>query len=318
MGMLLDGSWTDEDPRMSGTGGTFQRPRSTFRAAIGDREHPAEPGRYHLFASPTCPWAQRVVIARRLKRLEGLISLTEADQPKHQGWTFSEGLDGFQPEAGRMYLHRVYTAADPGFTGRVTVPVLWDRRSESIVNNESSEILRMFDSAFDGIAPPSPDLRPAPLEAEIDEMNDWLYETVNNGVYRCGYAKTQDAYEQAFTTLFAALDRLDARLERQRYLMGDAITECDVRLFTTLVRFDAVYLVHFKCNRNRISDFAHLGPYLRDLFQTPGFGDTVDMPRIKHGYFAEHRHINPSGLVPLGPELDFEAPHDRARLTPVS
>ena len=318
MGMLLDGHWTEEDPRMSGTGGTFHRPQSTFRAAIGDPDHPAEPDRYHLFTSPTCPWAQRTVIARRLKRLEALISLTQADQPKHKGWTFSEGLDCFQPEAGRMYLHRVYTAADPGFTGRVTVPVLWDRRSKVIVNNESSEILRMLNTAFEGIAPASPDLCPDPLKAEIDEMNAWLYETVNNGVYRCGFAKIQEAYEQAFTTLFAALERLDARLERQRYLMGDAITECDVRLFTTLVRFDAVYLVHFKCNRHRIRDFVHLGPYLRDLYQTPGFGDTVDMPRIKHGYFAEHRHINPSGLIPLGPELDFEAPHDRARLTHVS
>lgn len=318
MGMLLDGRWTDEDPRMNGTGGTFQRPRSTFRASIGDSTHPPEPGRYHLFTSPTCPWAQRTVIARRLKRLEGIISLTEADRPKHQGWTFSEGLDKFQPEAGRMYLHRVYAAADPGFTGRVTVPVLWDRRSEVIVNNESSEILRMLDTAFDDIAPASPSLCPASQKAEIDEMNAWLYEAVNNGVYRCGYAKTQAAYEQAFTTLFAALDRLDARLARQRYLMGDAITVCDVRLFTTLVRFDAVYLVHFKCNRNRISDFLNLGPYLRDLYQTSGFGDTVDMPRIKHGYFAEHRHINPSGLVPLGPELNFEAPHGRASLTPIS
>ena len=316
MGMLLDGSWTDEDPRMSGTGGTFQRPQSTFRAAIGDGDHPAEPGRYHLFTAPTCPWAHRTVIVRHLKRLEGLVSLTEADQPKHQGWTFSEGIDGFQPEAGRMYLHRVYTSVDANFTGRVTVPVLWDRRSQSIVNNESSEIMRMFDSAFDGIAPETPYLCPASMEAEIDEMNAWLYEAVNNGVYRCGYAKTQEAYEQAFTTLFDALDRLDARLARQRYLMGDAITECDVRLFTTLVRFDAVYFFHFKCNRNRISDFAHLGPYLRDLYQTPGFGDTVDMPRIKRGYFAEHRHINPSGLIPLGPKLDFEAPHDRAGLTP--
>ncbi|MDB6179643.1 glutathione S-transferase family protein [Paracoccus sp. Z330] len=315
MGMLLDGSWVNDDPEMTGQGGTFQRPHSTFRAAIGDADHPAEAGRYHLFTAPTCPWAHRTLIARRIKKLEAIISVTEADQPKHQGWTFSDGIDDLQPVNGKLYLHQVYSTVVPDFTGRVTVPVLWDRKTHSIVNNESSDILRMLDSAFNDIAPASFDYYPAPLREQIDALNSTLYDTINNGVYRCGFAKSQEAYDAAFDALFSALDTLDDRLGRSRYLIGDQITECDIRLFTTLVRFDAVYVSHFKCNRNRISDFEHLGQYLRDLYQTPGFGDTVDMPQIKRGYFAEHRHINPTGIIPQGPALDFTAPHDRAQMS---
>lgn len=313
MGMLLDGEWVDRDVEMTGEAGSFQRPRSIFRGVVGSDQFQAEAGRYHLFTAPSCPWAHRTVIARGLKRLEKIVSWSQSDRPRRQGWAYSAGIDHLRPAGDDFHLHQLYVAADPGYTGRVTVPVLWDRGTATIVNNESAEILRMFNNAFDGVAAPAPDLYPADRRDEIDAVNDFIYESVNNGVYRCGFAKSQDAYDRAFDKLFAGLDETETRLGRARYLVGGAITEADIRLFTTLVRFDSVYHGHFKCNRQRIADYPNLWNYLLDLHQTPGFGESVNLPRIKFGYYGEQRHINPTGIVPLGPAIDFTAPHDRRR-----
>lgn len=313
MGMLLDGKWIVEDVNMTEGAGGFQRPRSTFRGFIGSVEFPPEAGRYHLFTAPSCPWAHRTVIARGLKRLGPFIAWSQSDRPRREGWAYSSGIDDLKPVDGQFHLHQLYTAADPGFTGRVTVPVVWDRKTRKIVNNESAEILRMFNSAFGDLAEPSLDLYPAGLQDEIDAVNAFIYEQVNNGVYRCGFAKSQEAYDQAFEKLFAGLDNTEERLGNQRYLAGNRITEADIRLFTTLVRFDSVYYGHFKCNQQRIADYPNLRNYLLDLYQTPGFGETVDLSRIKFGYYGEQRHINPTGIVPRGPVLDFCEVHNRDR-----
>ena len=317
MGMLVNGVWHDEDPPTVGEDGSFVRLESGFRDRVtrdGSSGFKAEAGRYYLVTEPSCPWAHRTVLMRKLKGLEDAIPILQSDLPKGQGWAYSRGFDDLRPVDGVFHVHQVYSAARPGFTGRATVPVLWDRETRTIVNNESSEIIRMLNSEFEEFGNAALDLYAAMLRGAIDETNAFVYDAINNGVYRCGFAKTQSAYEQSFRKLFAALDSLEQRLHRQRYLVGDRFTEADLRLFPTLVRFDAVYYSHFKCNLRRLADYHNLSNYTRDIYQMPGIADTVDIPRIKLGYYGGMRNLNPSGIIPLGPALDFSAPHDRDRL----
>jgi len=319
VGLLIDGVWREGWYDTGKTGGRFEREPTTFHdrvTADGSSGLPAAPGRYHLYVSLACPWAHRTLILRRLKRLEAAISLSVVDWLMGEGgWRFSE-REGCIPDTvtGAAFLHQVYTRARPDYTGRVTVPVLWDKQRGTIVSNESAEIVRMFNGAFDAFGDAGVDFYPAPLRRDIDAVNELVYETVNNGVYKAGFATAQGAYEEAFDALFATLDELEARLGRQRYLVGDRLTEADWRLFTTLVRFDAVYHGHFKCNRRRLIDYPNLWSYTRELHQVPGVAETVNMRHIKGHYYGSHRHINPTGIVPKGPALDFGAPHDRARL----
>lgn len=306
MGMLIDGHWSNEEQPRNGTSGEFLRPVSPYRGSIGDAAFPAEADRYHLFVNAGCPWAYRTILYRALKRLDGLVglSLTRAAAGP-EGWTFG---DVPEPILGARHMHHVYSAADPTFTGRCTVPVLWDLRQGTIVNNESADIIRMFDSAFDDFAGVNPvRYYPARLAAEIDELNDWVYSDVNNGVYRCGFARSQEAYDKAFDVLFAALDRLDRRLAGSRYLCGGEITEADWRLFSTLVRFDLAYHGQFRCNRNMLIEFEHLWPYTRDLYQQPGVAETVDVAAIRGIYYGSRQ----PGILPRGPDPDFATPHDR-------
>mgnify|MGYP001103518020 FL=1 len=307
---------TAQFPREVDRRGAFVRQASRFRdwvSADGSTGYPATPGRYHLYVSYACPWASRVVIVRKLKRLEDVIGMTVVDPIRDErGWRFTAADP--DPHEGFRFLAEAYAATDPSFEGRVTVPVLWDTETRRIVNNESADIMRMLESAFDAWGDPSVDLYPADLRAEIDALNARIYETVNDGVYRAGFATTQEAYEEAVDALFATLDELDARLATRRYLCGDRITEADWRLFVTLVRFDAVYVGHFKCNLRRIADYPHLSGYLRDLYQQPGIAETVRFDHIKRHYYGTHPQINPTGIVPRGPLLDLDAPHDRARL----
>ena len=317
MGMLVDGVWHQEDPPMAGTDGSFVRPESGFRDHVtrdGSSGFKAQAGRYYLITAPSCPWAHRTVLMRKLKALKDVIPILQSDLPKGQGWAYSHGFDDLQPVDGVFHVHQIYSAARPSFTGRATVPVLWDRETHTIVNNESSEIIRMLNSEFDEFGDSSLDLYPQGLRSEIDEVNAFVYDTINNGVYRCGFAKTQHAYEESFHKLFAALDNLERRLSRQRYLVGGRFTEADLRLFPTLVRFDAVYYSHFKCNLRRLSDYHNMSNYTRDIYQIPGVAETVDLPLIKLGYYGGMHNLNPSGIIPLGPELDFSTPHDRGRL----
>jgi len=319
MGLLVDGQWQDDWYDTKASGGRFVRRDSAFRhwvQADGSTEFAPEAGRYHLYVSLACPWAHRTLIVRKLKRLEDAISVSVVHPHMgKQGWTFEnpDATPGCIEDTlnGARVLHEIYTRADASYTGRVTVPVLWDRERETIVNNESAEIIRMLGREFDALGDASLDLYPEGLRKDIDEINDYVYPRVNNGVYRCGFATTQEAYEEAFAELFEALDALDARLGRQRYLVGDALTEADWRLFTTLVRFDAVYVGHFKCNRQRIADYPQLSGYLRELYQVPGVRETVSFEHIKRHYYGSHRMINPTGVVPLGPELDLDRPHGR-------
>ena len=304
MGALKDGVWTSEAFHTDDSG-SFQRQDSAFR----DKDPVFQPGRYHLYVSLACPWAHRALIFRVLKKLEGAIGLTITDPHMGiNGWWFAEP----EPLYGYRYLHQLYTAAKPDFTGRVSVPVLWDKERRTIVNNESAEVIRIFNRWGDG-----PDFAPAALLPEIDRVNAHVYEDVNNGVYRAGFATKQSAYEDAFKKLFAALDGLEARLAKQRYLCGDTLTEADWRLFTTLFRFDAVYHGHFKCNRQRILDYPNLSNYLRELYQVPGVSGVCDIDQVKRHYYGSHKQINPTGIVPLGPDQDFSQPHDRARFTKV-
>lgn len=324
MGLLVDGAWRDQWYDTGASGGRFVRADSTFRHWVTPDGEPgpsgtggfaAAPGRYHLYVSLACPWAHRTLILRKLKKLEDAISISVVSPLMGSaGWTFNES-EGSTGDAvnGAVTLADIYRLADPRFTGRVTVPVLWDKARKTIVNNESSEIIRMLNSAFDAFTDARADFYPPEVRAEIDEVNAFVYRTINNGVYRTGFATSQAAYDEAFLALFDALDMIDARLASQRYLIGSAITEADIRLFTTLVRFDAVYVCHFKCNLRRIADYPNLSPYLRDLYQAPGFGETVNLEHIKRHYYGSHRQINPTGIVPLGPALDFFAPHDRGR-----
>jgi putative glutathione S-transferase len=322
MGLLVDGKWHDHWYDTASTGGRFVRKESLFRNWVtpdgrpgptGDGGFAAEPGRYHLYVSLACPWAHRTLIMRALKRLEGTISLSVVHwRMLENGWTFEDGPGVIpDPVVGARYLHHVYTAADPAYSGRVTVPLLWDKASGRIVNNESAEILRMLGSAFDDAGAAPGDYYPQDLRDEIDALNALIYERINNGVYRAGFATTQEAYDEAVHPLFETLDRLDARLADCRWLCGDRLTEADIRLSTTLIRFDAVYVGHFKCNLKRIADYANLSGYLRDFHQLPGIAGTVDFRHIKGHYYESHRTINPTGIVPAGPVLDLDAPHGR-------
>ena len=324
MGMLVDGVWKDVWYDTKKSGGRFERSASQWRDWITadgtpapgrERGFPAESGRYHLYVSLACPWAHRTLIVRKLKKLEDVISASVVHHfMGADGWTF-EGTDGATGDDlyGMDFLHQIYTRADPAYSGRVTVPVLWDKQQQTIVSNESSEIIRMLNSAFDAFGDASIDLYPEALRVEIDAVNERVYDTVNNGVYRAGFATTQEAYEDAFDALFATLNDLETRLGRSRYLVGQSQTEADWRLFTTLVRFDPVYHGHFKCNLRRIEDYPNLSNYLRDLYQVRGVAETVDFHHIKRHYYASHKTINPTGIVPKGPKVDLDAPHDRAR-----
>ena len=320
MGRLIDGVWHARD-RRTDEDGRFIRAETRFRARVtadGGAGFPAVAGRYHLYVSLACPWAHRTLIARRLKGLEGAVGLSVVDpEMGPQGWAFSERPGCIpDPVLGARYLRELYIRAAPRFSGRVTVPVLWDRERATIVSNESAEIVRMFDAAFPGIADAAVALYPAEARAEIDAVNARIFRDINDGVYRVGFAAAQGAYEEAFDRLFAALDWAEGRLSRTRYLCGPAPTEADWRLFTTLVRFDAVYFGHFKCNLRRIADYPCLSNYLRDLYQIPGIAATCDFDHIKRHYYRSHRDINPTGIVPKGPATDLAAPHDRERFGP--
>lgn len=320
MGRLIDGVWHARD-RRTDEDGRFIRAETRFRARVtadGGAGFPAVAGRYHLYVSLACPWAHRTLIVRRLKGLEEAVGLSVVDpEMGPQGWAFSERPGCIpDPVLGARYLRELYIRAVPRFSGRVTVPVLWDRERATIVNNESAEIVRMFDAAFPGIADAAVALYPAEARAEIDAVNARIFRDINDGVYRVGFAAAQGAYEEAFDRLFAALDWAEGRLSRTRYLCGPAPTEADWRLFTTLVRFDAVYFGHFKCNLRRIADYPCLSNYLRDLYQVPGIAGTCDFDHIKRHYYRSHRDINPTGIVPRGPATDLAAPHDRERFGP--
>jgi len=317
MGLLVDGVWHDKWYDTAESGGRFVRKESQFRHWVtpdgapgpsGDGGFPAEPGRYHLYVSLACPWAHRALIIRSLKGLEAMIGVSVVHWlMRGEGWTFADG-PGVVPDTvnGAERLFEIYAKAEPGYTGRVTVPVLWDRERQTIVNNESSEIIRMLNTAFDGVGAKPGDYYPEALRPEIDEINARVYATLNNGVYRSGFATTQEAYEEAVNPLFDTLDWLEARLSDGRpYLCGETLTEADWRLFTTLIRFDPVYVGHFKCNRRRIADYPHLSAYTKRLYEHPGVADTVDFGHIKRHYYESHRQINPTGIVPVGPDLWF-------------
>ena len=318
LGMLVDGEWKtsrnqeDED-------GKFVRPSTTFRDRItadGSSPYAAEAGRYHLYVSLACPWAHRTLIMRSLQGLEDAIGLSIVHpEMGEDGWAFAEDYPGAIPDTVNQtqFLRDVYLKAEPDFTGRVTVPVLWDKQTESIVNNESREIIRMFDHECRAIAQHPVNLCPEALEPQVEAAIEAIYEPINNGVYRAGFATKQSAYEEAVVELFAALDYWETVLSRQRYLCGDQLTEADICMFTTLLRFDAVYYVHFKCNLRRIVDYANLWNYLKDLYQHPGVQQTCNLDHIKTHYYKSHPNVNPTQIVPKGPVIDFEAPHDRSR-----
>ncbi|PHS79769.1 MAG: glutathione-dependent reductase [Rhodospirillaceae bacterium] len=312
MGLLQDGVWVDQWYDTKSNDGKFVRKDATYRNCITkDGDFKPESGRYHLYVSHACPWAHRTMIFRVLKGLEEHISVSVVDWfMGGQGWTFTDP----EPVNGASMLHQIYTAADENFSGRVTVPVLWDKQTQTIVCNESSEIIRMFNSAFDDVGAAPGDYYPQALRAEIDEVNARIYDTLNNGVYKVGFATTQQAYEEALVPLFETLDWVEDRLSRHRYLCGNQLTEADWRLFTTLVRFDPVYVGHFKCNLKRIADYEHLQGFVQDLYQREGIADTVHMDHIKNHYYGSHATINPSGVVPIGPILMYDAPHNRSKL----
>ncbi len=311
MGLLVNGEWKDE--WYQNEDGRFVRPESRFRNRVTGTPFAPEPGRYHLYISHACPWAHRTVIARQLKGLEEVISIsTVHPDMAENGWTFEKDEKATGDHLyGSRYLHQIYTRALSDYTGRVTVPVLWDRKTETIVNNESSEILRILNEDFQGLAKNDIDLYPRELREAIDRINLDVYDNINNGVYKCGFASTQEAYELAYDQLFESLDRIEKLFGEQAFLAGEFATEADWRLFTTLYRFDAVYFSHFKCNRRRITDFPHLSNYVRQLFQEPGIAETCHMDHIKRHYYRSHLHINPTGIIPKGPELGFSAPHNR-------
>jgi putative glutathione S-transferase len=343
MGLLINGVWHEQDndtarseaargasqaggaPGSAPTSaGRFERPDSAFRNWVTPDGRPgptghdgfaASAGRYHLYVSLACPWAHRTLIMRALKGLEQIVPISVTHWLMgEQGWSFAQG-EGVVSDAlfSSRYLHEIYTRADPTYTGKVTVPVLWDQHTQTVVNNESAEIIRMFSGAFDGVGAKPGNYYPQHLRPEIDALNARIYDTLNNGVYKAGFATTQAAYEEAVAPLFDTLDWLDDRLGQSRFLCGDALTEADIRLFTTLVRFDSVYHGHFKCNVRRIVDYQHLWAYTRDIYQLPGVAATVNFVHIKRHYYMSHKRINPTGIVPVGPALDFEAPADRGR-----
>lgn len=322
MGLLIEGVWHDQWYDTKSTGGHFVRKAAQFRnwvtadgspGTTGKGGFKAEAGRYHLYVSYACPWAHRTLIFRTLKGLENMVSLSVVNWLMDvQGWTFEPG-EGVIPDKinKAQFLSEVYTKADPTYSGRVTVPILWDQQTEAIVNNESSEIIRMFNSAFDGVGALGGDYYPEALRDEIDAFNERIYDTVNNGVYKAGFATSQEAYEEAVQALFETLDWLEERLSHQQYLCGEHLTEADWRLFTTLVRFDPVYVGHFKCNLRRLVDYPNLWDYVRELAQIPKVADTVNFGHIKRHYYQSHKTINPSGIVPVGPKIDFRQPHTR-------
>jgi putative glutathione S-transferase len=321
MGCLVDGTWYADDPPPTGASGEFRRPASVFRdrvTADGTGGFKAEAGRYQLYVAYGCPWAHRTLIYRAVKKLESAITVAYAlPQFGDQGWVFAS--DARFPECmtdtaeGFRYLYEAYVASEPRYSGKVTVPVLWDKKTRRIINNESSEIIRMLNSEFSGIAGDNTDFYPPALRAEIDAINEIIYANVNNGVYRCGLARTPEAYEQAFDALFATLDELETRLGRQRYLVGHQITEADWRLFPTLVRFDVAYFSLFKCNRQRIADYPNLANYMRELYAVPGVAATVK-PRLYVLQYWGFRQLNPTGIIPKGTPVDYAQRHDRARL----
>lgn len=322
MGLLVDGKWQDKWYDTSATGGRFKRQESIFRNWVttdgsagpsGEGGFQAEPGRYHLYVSLACPWAHRTLIFRKLKGLEEMIDVSVVHWfMGSEGWTFEPGESVVaDPLGNASRMHEIYTRAKADYTGRVTVPVLWDKQRHTIASNESAEIIRMFNSAFDGVGAKAGDYYPEALRGEIDEINERVYHTVNNGVYKSGFATTQEAYEEAVVPLFETLDWLEERLGKSRYLAGDQLTEADIRLFTTLVRFDPVYVGHFKTNLRRLIDYPNLWAYTREIYQLPGVAETVNFDHIKRHYYESHGTINPAGVVPLGPVLDFNEPHGR-------
>ncbi len=317
MGQLIEGTWYDEWYDTSATKGRFVRTETQFRNQIKiDGEFKPQAGRYHLYVSLACPWAHRTLIFLKLKGLEGLIDVTVVDPDMlENGWPFS--TEDPDPIAGHQFLHQVYTSAIPDYTGRVTVPVLWDKELKTIVNNESSEIIRIFNSAFNEVTGNTLDFYPSQYRTQIDEWNEYIYPRINNGVYRAGFATTQSAYEEAFNDVFEALDRIEAHLGTNRYLIGDTLTEADWRLFTTLIRFDAVYHGHFKTNRQRIEDYSNISNYVRELYQYPNVSETVDIAQIKRHYYVSQRTINPTQVIPKGPTQEFNTPHNRKNLLPL-
>ena len=325
MGMLVDGKWHDVWYDTKASKGRFVRSEAQFRNWVTADGSPgpsgkggfrAEPGRYHLYISLACPWAHRTLIFRKLKGLEPMIGLSAVNSfMGAEGWTFEPGPGVIEDSInGARRVYEVYLAADSNYSGRATVPILWDKEQNTIASNESKEIIRMFNSAFDEVGATGPDFYPEPLRAEIDELNERIYHTVNNGVYKSGFATTREAYEEAVKAVFETLDMLEERLATRRYLTGTTITEADWRLWTTLVRFDPVYFGHFKCNVRRIVDYPNLWGYTCDLYQQPGIAETVDIPYTKAHYYGSHESINPHRIVPVGPDIDYSAPHDRARL----
>jgi putative glutathione S-transferase len=310
MGKLVDGKWVDVWYDTKKSGGKFQRQASQFSRAHNtnnDSSFEAEANRYHLYVSLACPWASRCVIFRKLKKLEDVVTMSLVHPHMlENGWELKD-----DPINGKRYMHEIYTAADPHYTGRVTVPVLWDKKEQTISCNESSEIIRLFNRDFNEFADASVDFYPEHLAKQIDEINAYVYENVNNGVYKCGFATEQEAYNQAYDNLFVALDKLEERLSQQRYLVGDVLTEADWRFFTTLIRFDSVYYGHFKCNQRELQSYHNLHNYMLELYQMEGIAETVDFGEIKEHYYVSQTTINPTQIVPKGPNIDYLVAHDR-------
>ncbi len=323
MGQLIDGVWHDTWYDTKSNGGHFKRSVSAFRnwltadgqpGSTGNGGFAAEKDRYHLYVSLACPWAHRTLIMRKLKGLESFISLSVVHPLMlENGWTFD---DNFPAATGdglyqHEYLYQLYLQADPQYTGRVTVPVLWDKKTQTVVSNESAEIIRMFNTASDGMGARAGDYYPPALREKIDQLNGWIYDTVNNGVYKAGFATSQEAYDDAVGKVFESLARLEQILDKSRFLTGNQMTEADIRLLTTLVRFDPVYVTHFKCDKHRISDYPNLYGFLQDMYQTPGIAETVDFGHIRTHYYCSHKTINPTGIISIGPAQDLDAPHGR-------
>ena len=325
MGILIEGQWKDKGYDTESSGGRFERESARFRDWVTDRGNPehaegadfqAEAGRYHLYVAYACPWSHRTMIYRQLKGLENLVTLSATHWlMAEDGWTFKQGEGVIpDPHIGAEKVYQIYLAADPKYSGRATVPILWDKKRETIVSNESADIIRMFNSAFDRLGAEPVDFYPEELRDEIDALNDRIYENVNNGVYKAGFASSQEAYDEAIEPLFDTLDWLDSKLAGRRYLTGDRVTEADWRLFPTLIRFDPVYNIHFKCARKRIRDYPNLWPYMLDLYQHPKMSETVHMDHIRRHYYQSHRDLNPHGIVPPVPEMNLSAPQQRDRL----
>ena len=319
MGLIVNGKWVDNWYDTTASKGKFERQESRFRATISnepDSQYPVEADRYHLYVSLACPWAHRTLIFRQLKQLEGIISVSVVQaQMLENGWEFGEPGTPYEDNLyQQQYLYELYLKSASDYQGRVTVPVLWDKKTQTIVNNESSDIIRIFNTAFNQLTGNDLDFYPEHFRSDIDQINERIYHTINNGVYRVGFATSQVAYEQAYDELFESLDWLEQHLSANRYLMGDTLTEADWRLLTTLLRFDAVYHGHFKCNRNKLNEFHHISNYVRELYQVEGIASTVDIPYTKLHYYGSHRTINPTLVVPKGPEQNFDLPHDRASI----